>query len=421
MKKLADVLAPPRLGGGFRRLVAANWWSNLGDGMALSAGPLLIAAQTRSPLLIALSGLLLRLPWLLFGLHAGVLADRVDRRLLVVVCDLLRIGVVAGMALSIATDRVNVGVILVAMFLTGVAEVFADSATSTLLPMLVDGGDLGLGSARMGSAYLLMNQMIGPPLGAALFGVGMAWPFLGQIVCGLVAVRLISRIRLPALSRERGSAGTGVGRELAAGLRFAWRTQAVRTLVLATVGFNVMLGAGMSVLVLYATEQLHLGEVGFGLLTSSLAVGGVLGTVCYQRIEAGLGVLRILRWGLVLETLTHLGFALTTHGWVALGLMFVLGGHSFVWSTASRAVRLRAVPLDLQGRVGGIYLVGVFGTMAVGQLAGGLLASAWGVAAPFWFGFAGCAVVLTLLWRQLPLVSEADAAALAAARDAPDP
>ena len=80
MGRILDVVAPPRMGVGFRWLLASSWTSNLGDGIGLAAGPLLVASQTRNPVLVAMAALLQRLPWLLFGLWAGAIADRVDRR-----------------------------------------------------------------------------------------------------------------------------------------------------------------------------------------------------------------------------------------------------------------------------------------------------------------------------------------------------
>jgi predicted MFS family arabinose efflux permease len=121
----------------------------------------------------------------------------------------------------------------------------------------------------------------------------------------------------------------------------------------------------------------------------------------------------IMRAGLVIETLTHLAFALTRHLWVALAIMFVFGAHAFIWGTTSRVVRQRAVPTGLQGRVGSVYLLGVFGGMVVGGLVGGLVAGAWGVLATFWFGFTGSALLVVAIWRELPHIAHADAAALA--------
>ena len=150
MSRILDVVAPPRMGVGFRWLLASSWTSNLGDGIGLAAGPLLVASQTRNPVLVAMAAVLQRLPWLLFGLWAGAIADRVDRRLLVVVADLLRALVVAVLCVTIVTGRVDVTVVLVTTFLFGVAEVFADTASGTLLPMLVRREDLGCrrGSSR---------------------------------------------------------------------------------------------------------------------------------------------------------------------------------------------------------------------------------------------------------------------------------
>src|SRR5829696_5742102 len=137
------------MGTSFRWLVASSWVSNIGDGVALAAGPLLVASQTRNAVLVSLAALLQRLPWLLFGLWAGAIADRVDRRLLVVVSDLLRAVVVAVLCLAIVTGWVDVTVVLVTTFLFGVAEVFADTASGTLLRMLVSREDLGIGNARL--------------------------------------------------------------------------------------------------------------------------------------------------------------------------------------------------------------------------------------------------------------------------------
>src|SRR3954452_8309842 len=137
------------MGRSFRWLVASSWISNLGDGVGLAAGPLLIASQTRDPLLVALAALLQRLPWLLFGLYAGVLADRLDRRALVVAVDLLRAAVLAALTATLVSGEGSVVVVLVAMLLLGTAEVFADTTTGTLLPMVVAKADLGVGNARL--------------------------------------------------------------------------------------------------------------------------------------------------------------------------------------------------------------------------------------------------------------------------------
>ncbi len=412
MARVVEAMLPARMGTPFRWLVGSSWASDLGDGLAVAAGPLLVASQTSDPVLVALAGLLQRLPWLLFGLHAGVLADRVDRRRVVLAVDVLRAGVLAVLVTALVTGAVDVTVVLVTVFVLGTAEVFADTTSATLLPMVVPRADLGVGNARLMAGRITMNQLVGPAVGAVLFAVGTAWPFAVQAVCLLLAAVLVSRMAVPPLPAPDGP--RHVGRDIAEGFRWTWGNPAVRTLTLAIVTFNVTWGAAWSVLVLYAGERLGLGPVGFGLLTTVGALGGIVGTAGYDALERRVSLAWIMRVGLVVETLTHLGLALTTTPWVAMAIMFAFGAHAFVWGTTSRTVRMRAVPAHLQGRVGSLYSIGVFGGIVAGQALGGVIARVWGVTGPFWFAFVGSAVILALIWRELAHIAHADEAAVRA-------
>jgi len=408
VSRVLDVVAPPRMGTGFRWLLGSSWTSNIGDGIAVAAAPLLVASQTRSPVLVALAALLQRLPWLVFGLWAGALADRLDRRVVVMVADALRALVVAALSVTILTGTVSIALVLVTMTLYGVAEVFADTTTSTLLPMLVDRGDLGIGNARLQAGFLTMNQLIGPPVGAFLFAAGMVWPFLVQVFCVALSVLIVARIATPK-GAVRDTSGTGVWRDITQGFQCTWRHPAVRTLALVILAFNVTWGAAWSVLVLYSLDHLHLGEVGFGLLATAVAVGGLAATVSYDWLERRVALATLMRVCLLLEVLTHLALALTTVGWLAILIMVVFGAYAFVWGTLSQAVRQRAVPQEFQGRVASVYLVGLFLGLVVGQALGGPIAERWGLTAPFWFAFAGSAVTLALVWRRLAAIAHATA------------
>jgi predicted MFS family arabinose efflux permease len=119
----------------------------------------------------------------------------------------------------------------------------------------------------------------------------------------------------------------------------------------------------------------------------------------------------VMRIGLVLETLTHLGLALTTSPAVAMAIFLVFGAHAFVWGTTSTTVRQRAVPAELQGRVASVNMVGSLGSLVVGMAIGGVIAQRWGVTAPFWFAFVGSALFLVLIWRQLRHIAHAEAPA----------
>ncbi|MEP6817769.1 MAG: MFS transporter [Marmoricola sp.] len=406
---------PARLGASFRWLVASSWTSNIGDGIALAAGPLLVASQTDSPSLVALAALLQRLPWLLFGLHAGVLADRVDRRIVVMAADWLRTVVLVALVSTIVGGRVSIAVVLIVMFLLGTAEAFADTTTSAILPMVVEKRDLGIANARLMGGFILANQLAGPPIGAALFAAGMSWPFVTQAVCVALGVVLVSRVALPT----HGKAATPeappsrVRDDIREGVQWLWSHPPVRTLAITIVTFNVTFGCAWSVLVLYSRERLGLGAIGFGLITTVSAVGGLVGTASYGWLERRFSLATIMRTGLIIETLTHLALALTRSPLLALAVFFVFGAHAFVWGTTSTSVRQRAVPSEVQGRVGSVYMLGVMGGMVVGAAIAGPLANQWGITAPFWFAFVGSALILVLIWRQLGHIAHADEEILA--------
>ncbi|WP_432571275.1 MFS transporter [Kineococcus sp. SYSU DK005] len=406
MPSLVEALVPARLGRGFRWLLASGWASNLGDGIALAAGPLLVASTTDDPFLVALAATAQWLPPLLFSLWAGVLSDRLDRRRIVVAVDAVRALVLALLVVAIATGRAPVAVVLVALFLVATAEVFADNTSSTLLPLLVAREDLAAGNVRLQTGFITVNQLAGPPLGAALFTAGAFLPFAAQAALMALAAVLVSRLVLPP--RRGGRPRSRVRHDVAEGLRWTAHHAAVRTLVLTVFVFNTTFGAAWSVLVLYATERLRLGEVGYGLVTTVGAVGGLVGTLAYGAITRRVSLGNLMRAGLVVETLTHAALALTTSPWVALPVFLVFGVHAFVWGTTSITVRQRAVPAELQGRVGSVNAVGTFGGLVIGSGAGGLLARDLGVTAPFWFAFAGSAVFLVLVWGQLRHVAHAD-------------
>lgn len=416
MTGLGELIAPRRLGRDFRWLMSAAWTSNIGDGIALAASPLLIASMTSSPILVASGAMLQYLPWLLFGLHAGAIADRVERRMLVMLAHGIRTVVVLGLVVFLLTGTANIAIVLAVSFLYGTAEVFADTTSSTLLPMMVKPADLGVGNARLQAGFLVANQLAGPPLGAFLFAVGTFWPFLTQVLAVSLALVLISRIaRQPVPGRAPGSPGrvaepveaSHVAHDIGEGVRWAWANKPVRTLIIIILVFNVFWAAPWGILVLYATEHLHMGPVGFGALTTASALGGLVATLCFGALERHVSFATLMKVCLSLEVVMHLSFALTTNGVVALVIMFGFGAYAFVWGTISTTVRQRLVPHSLQGRVGSVNMVGVFGGMVIGQALGGVIAQAWGLTAPWWFAFAGAAITLAVMWRQISNIAAA--------------
>jgi len=392
----------------FRWLLASSWVSNLGDGFSLAAGPLLIASRSHSPILVSLGAFMQWVPVFAFGLYAGALADRVDRRALVLWMNVVRAVALAVLTTTIIVHSVSVAVILVVLFVLGTADTFANNASGAILPMLVTKRDLGIANARFTFGWVGLGQLAGPPIGAALFAIGAAWPFAGETICATAGVLLFTRVVLPPLvgaAAERRR----LRHEILEGLRWSRDSLAMRALVIQILTFNITYGASWSVLVLYSQQRLGMGPVGFGLLTAASALGSLLGTMTYGWLEQHVSLANIMRYGLILETFTHLVLAATRSPALAMTILFLFGIHLAYWATTATSVRQRAVPLDLQGRVGSVYSFAMMGGLVVGSALGGVLANRWGITAPYWFGFFGCAVILVAVWRQLGRVAHEDA------------
>ena len=160
-------------------------------------------------------------------------------------------------------------------------------------------------------------------------------------------------------------------------------------------------GAGtFAIWVLWARERLGVRGVGFGVLVTAYAAGGLLGTMLAGRLEARLGA-ALLRAGLVVEALCQLSLALTRRPWVAGVTLVLFGAHAMVWGVVTVSLRQRVVPDRLRGRVNSVYFLFDLGGAALGTLAGGLLARALGITAPFWLAFVAMTLLAAAAWRRL--------------------
>ncbi|WP_051817361.1 MFS transporter [Kitasatospora sp. NRRL B-11411] len=413
------------LGRGFGSLWSAAAVSALGDGIVAAAAPLLVTSLTRDPVLVGLAVFVQQLPWLLLAPVSGVLVDRVDRRRLAVAADAARAGLTAVLAVAVYANAVSLPLVYAVGLLLGSCAALGDNASSALLPAVVDSADLPRANSRMFGTESVLNRLCGPPLGAALFGVAAGLPLTVDALSFTGAAALVSTLRL----RPRARAGAPspspaerepVGRQFASSVRWLWAQPALRTLTLALCLMNVTLLAGFSVMVLYAREHLGLSEFGYGVLLSASAVGGLAGALVAPRLQARFSASLLLRVGLVLETLTHVGLALAGSPWVAGAVLGMFGVHGAIWVSVDRTLVQRAVPDELRGRVNSVFMALAVGGSALGALAGGPLARAFGLTGPFWFSAAVMAALTVFAWRPFgrridtPPTVPATSAALAA-------
>jgi len=379
------------LGPRYRRIFAAATISNLGDGVFVIALPLVAADLTRDPRAIAGVMLALGLPWLVFALLAGALVDRWDRRVVMVVADLIRGALVGGLALAVATDNHSMAMLYGVGFCLGMAETMFDNASQTILPSIVtDEQLLPRANGRLYAAETVTNQFIGPPLGGLLVAAAAAVPFWLDAASFLAASALVASI--PGRFRGRPAAGgdeqtsRSLPAEIGEGLRWLWGHRLLRNLALLLGLLNMWATAGFAVMVLFAQEILGLDEVGFGLLLSCPAVGSLLGGLFTERLVARIGTGPVIWFGCFGASLSVLLVAPFSTALVVGPVLGLMGLAGAAWNVVTVSLRQQIIPDHLLGRVNSVYRFLGWGSMPLGALAGGLLADTFGLRAPFWIG-----------------------------------
>jgi MFS family permease len=374
------------LGANFWRFWSAAAVSQLGDGMRVTALPLLAAAITSDPFQVAMVSAAVWAPWLVFGVIGGVVVDRVDRRRLMRTGQLLRFLVVGGLAAAVLGGLEEIWLLLLVAFLIGVGEVFVDSSLQAVVPQLVQESNLDTANARLGTAELVGNELGGPPLGGFLFGIGHAVPFIGDAISFGLSGLLLGTVRGDFRSASDGRPVQSAWRDVKEGTSYLLHNQVLRSIAISIAFPNLGFVAFGGVYVLFAKQILHVGALGFGLILSAGAVGGLLGTLIANRITPRLGRGRSLIVSLAVAGLASAAIGLTSSAIVAAALGSVIGVMIAVTNVAGRSLRHILTPNRLLGRVVSASRVIGYGTIPFGAALGGWLASSFGLRVPFFVG-----------------------------------
>jgi MFS family permease len=358
--------------------------SNLADGIVKVALPLVAIRFTDSPTLIAGLAFALMIPWLLFALPAGALADRLDRRRAMVGANTVRAVLLAALVLTVITGIGSIWVLYAVAFCIGIAETIYDTSAQSIMPQLVSRDLLSRANARLFAAELTANEFVGPPLSGVLVAAGVALAFATPAALWVLAVAVL--LLVPGTFRVEREQHTTMRRDIAEGLRFLWRHHLLRTLA-AMVGVNnFATNAIWAILVLYAVgpgSAIGLSEPTYGLLLSAVTAGSLFGFLVAEQVAQRLGRARSLLLTIFGGALFVGAPAITTNPFLIGALFFVGGLTNAIWNLVTVSLRQRVTPDRLLGRVNSGYRLVAWGTRPLGAVAGGLLAQVLGLRAVF--------------------------------------
>jgi MFS family permease len=402
----------------------ANYWrlftssavSNLADGVFFIILPLLAVRLTDSPVLIAGLAAAGRLPWLVFVLFAGALADRLDRRSTMRNVQLFRAAVLGGLAVLALVDGLSLPVLYVVALGLGVAETLFDTAAQSIMPSIVDRDQLSNANGKLYGVELVMNQFVGPPLGGLVIGLSaplaLGGSGVGYLLAAVGLMLIVGRFK-----PERTGPRTRITTDIAEGFRYLWNHRVLRTLAIMVGVMNFAFTATMAIFVLYAVDPgpMALSEPEFGLFMTTFAAGSVAGSFVAARLERRVGRVRLLFICVAVTAVSVAVPGFTTNPF-AIGTAFVASGlFVVVWNVITVSLRQRIVPDHLLGRLNSAYRLFAWGTQPVGALAGGAVASVLGLQPVFIL--AGL-VSLTLVFTRAIITEDALRAAEAASQPA---
>lgn len=383
------------LGAPFWKLWTASAVSNLGDGIGFIAYPWLASAVTRSPLLLAIVGLVQALPWLLFSIPAGVIVDRLDRRRIVLYMDLFRGALTAVIAVGVfilgsslpapaelaggADIPTNIPlylVILVCSFFMGMAEVLRDNSAQTILPSLVKKEHLERANGRLALVEPLLGTFVGPPIGSFLIAIAFFVPIFFDSVSFFFSVALIALI--PGTFRAHHDVDKHGERphwrdDLSTGLKWLWNQKFLRTLAIALSLQNLVSAMTGAVFILFAQEVINTTPFTFALMATGGAVGGILGGTLASRVNRRLGpgaCVTIAMFGMAAMQLASAFAVHWTMIWLFSAVMIFF---AILWNIVTVSFRQRVIPGHLFGRVNSVYRFLSWGVLPIGTFLGGVI------------------------------------------------
>jgi MFS family permease len=347
-----------------------------------------------SPFVFSLLGVLGFLPFILFALPAGVWVDRLRRKPILILGDAARAVLLAAIPLLWALDLLQMWHLLAISFVVGVFTVFFDVAYQSYLPSLVDREQLVEGNAKLQLTVSTAN-VAGPSLaGALIAAITAPYAIVLDAISFVISTAFMIPIRRPEALPERteGSPKPKMLPELKEGLAYVVRHPHLRAIAACTGSSNFFGSIAFTIALLYFVRTLHLSAFEAGFVFAVFGVGSIVGALAANPVQRAIGVGRAIVLPALLFPVFAFSVPLAPKGFPLPVLIAgaVVGGYSQVaYNITQVSLRQAITPERLQGRMNASMRWIVWGTLPLGQLAGGALASAYGLRTALWVGAVG--------------------------------
>lgn len=278
-------------------------------------------------------------------------------------------------------------------FVIGTGDTLVATGLHTAIPHMVPDEALDRANGRVELTQVSGEYFVGPAIGGLLFAAAAWLPFALDALSYAIAAGILALVLPRRPPKDRSS---GLNADIAAGLRWFARSRALTLLAVVIAGFAFFQATVFSLLVLLATDQLGLGDVGFGLFLTVGAAGNIVGALAAERLPTD-RIDRVVIVAGAVAGVSYVVMGVTTSPWIAGTAFFVEGIALGVANIVTLSLRQRLIPREMLGRVGAAFRMCLFGMMPLGALAGGLVADLSSVGTLTWMAGLGqlLAVVVT--------------------------
>lgn len=357
----------------FKRLWAENVFTNLADGLASSAFPLLAVSLTRDPVLISLIGALTMLPWLLFAMPIGAIVDVVNKKLALAMANTGRALLASLLTIMIATDVITIYWLLAIAFFVGICEVLADTTSQTIMPLVVSNDDRVKANSRLEMTFTVVQNFIGAPIGALIYAIAVVLPFISNAIAYGFAALICLTIPLRQESRTKELKLNTLIEDVKFGIHYLFTHSSLRKIVLTSTVIGFSASFANATAILFWLEELGLEPKKLGFLLSGMGVVALMSAAVAPKTAERLGVGMTMSVAITATALTTLAIGFMPNIWwflIPSTIEVIALTH---WNILLMAVYQRLIPQEIYGRIHGTRRTLIWGTMPIAALFGGVV------------------------------------------------